>query len=207
MRTLIFLLLTILAPGCDRDSAGGVAGASWDSKKDVAETPNYQGYISPMLSEAVIKNQCHSASSETRAGIAQHFEDIFRSFAFHLEGLEGPPVALGSPGLEASFVNREFLVKKEGEVLIRELLPPVFVMHPMWLGIDELGSVPVIMVANRSRASTGRYFVAIYMLDGTPLYRNVLIAWQVWDIKREANNIDILGCGETREIAMRGTSG
>ena len=204
MRTLILLLLSILAAGCDRDSGGDVAGASWDSKKNLTEIENYQGYISQILSEVVIKNQCHG-SPETWAGISQHFEDIFRSFAFHLEVLEGHTVALSGFGLEASFKNRELLVKKNGNTLIRDILPSVFAMHPMWLGIDELGGVPVIMVVNKSRSSTGRYFVAIYALDGTPLYRNILIAWQVWDIEREANNIDILGCGETRRITKKGS--
>ena len=105
-------------------------------------------------------------------------------------------------GFPASFGNHELIIRKDERVIIKENLPSVFVMHPMRLGIDEVNGVRVIMVVNKSRASTGRYFVAIYELDGTPLYKKVLIAWQVWDIKREQNYIDILGCGETRRIKI-----
>lgn len=203
MRTLKLILLAILVAGCDSDSGGGIAGASWDSKKNIVEVENYQGYVSPQLSEEVIQNQCHGRSPETWAGISQHFDDIFRSFAFHLERVEARPVELPGFGLEVSFKDQEFLAKKMDIVLIREKLPSVFVMHPIRLGADKLGGVPVIMVVNKSRASTGRYFVAIYAQDGTLLYRNVLIAWQVWDIERNTNNINILGCSETRRITWK----
>lgn len=200
MRTTILVLLTVFAAGCDRDNGGGVAGASRDSKKNIEEVENFQGFISPQISEMVIQNRC---GPETWSGYTQHFEDILRSFKVHLDNLERVPVELSEFGLTASFENHEFLVKKHGEVLIRERLPSVFGMHPMRLGIDTLGDDPVIMVANKSRASTGRYFVALYALDGTPLYRNVLIARQVWDIEREAGRIDILGCGETRRLTNK----
>jgi len=203
MRTPILILLVMLVASCDSDSGGGIAGASWDSKKNIAEVENYQGYIASTLSEEIVKNQCHGRSQETWAGIAQHFNDIFRSFAFNLERLEANPTPIPSLGLEVSFKDREFLAKKDGTVLIREKLPSVFVMHPMRLGVDKLDSVPVIMVVNKSRASTGRYFVAVYSQDGTLLYRNVLIAWQVWDIERNTNNINIKGCGETRRITWK----
>ena len=109
---------------------------------------------------------------------------------------------LGNYGLSANFGNHEFVVQKGNKIIIKENLPSVFVMHPMRLGIDEVDSIPLIMVVNKSRASTGRYFVAIYEINGTPLYKNVLIAWQVWDIKQEQNYIDIIGCGETRRIKI-----
>lgn len=136
------------------------------------------------MSEEVIENQCHGRSQETWAGISQQFDDIFRSFEFHREGLETRPLELPGLGLEVSFKDREFLARKNGAVQIREKLPSVFVMHPMQLGADKLGGVPVIMVVNKSRASTGRYFAAIYAQDGTLLYRNILTVWQVWDIER-----------------------
>lgn len=203
MRIPILAFLAMLAVGCDNDSSGGIAGASWDSKKNIAEIENYKGYISPQLTEDIVENQCHGRSEETWAGISQHFDDIFRSFAFRLERLEANPVQIPSLGLEVSFKDREFLAKKNNAVLIREKLPAVFVMHPMRLGVDKLGGVPVIMAVNKSRASTGRYFVAIYSQDGTPLYRNVLIAWQVWDIERNVNSINILGCSETRRVTWK----
>ncbi len=201
MRNVLFMLLALVMVGCD--SGGGIAGASWDSRKNIAEIENYQGYISPQLSEEVTENQCRGRSKETWAGISQHFEDIFRSFHFHLDRLEGRASKIPDLGLDVSFKEREFMAKKDGTPTIQEKLPSVFVMHPMRLGVDKLGSDPVIMVVNKSRASTGRYFVAIYAQDGTPLYRNVLATWQVWDIERTANDINILGCSETRRISWK----
>jgi hypothetical protein len=193
-----FILLTAIIVSCD--GGGGIAGASWDSKKAIAEANNYQSYISPRLSETIIKNQCSGNSKDKWAGISQRFEDIFRSFTYNLERLELSRVELANFKLTASFANHELVVRNNDEIIIKENLPSVFVMHPMRLGIDEVDGTPLIMVVNKSRSSTGRYFVAIYELDGTPLYKNVLIAWQVWDIRREQNYIDILGCGETRRI-------
>ena len=203
MRTLTLILLVMLAAGCDSDSGGGIAGASWDSKKNLAEVENYQGYIAPTVSEVIVENQCHGRSKETWAGISQHFEDIFRSFPFYIERLEGKAVEIPELGLQVSFQNREFIAKKDGVTLIHEKLPSVFVMHPMRLGVTKLGGNSVVMVVNKSRASTGRYFVAIYNQDGTVLYRNVLVVWQVWDIERTTNSINILGCSETRQIAWK----
>ncbi len=197
MITFLILLTTIIV-SCD--GGGGIAGASWDSKKAIAEANNYQSYISPQLSETIIKNQCSGNSKNNWAGISQHFDDILRSFTYNIERLELSRVELANFKLTASFANHELVVRNNDEIMIKENLPSVFVMHPMRLGIDEVDGIPLIMVVNKSRSSTGRYFVAIYELDGTPLYKNVLIAWQVWDIKREQNYIDILGCGETRRI-------
>ena len=183
------MLLTLLTVGC-------IAGGGLDSKKDIEEANNYQRYISPRLSEEIIKNQISCRQPA-------HFEDIFRSFSFHKERIEKRPVELSEFGLTATFKEHEFLVRRKEEVLIKEHLPAVFNMHPMRLGIDKLAGIPVIMVVNKSRASTGRYFIAIYMLDGTPLYKNVLVAWQVKDINRDDIFIDILGCGETRRFTIR----
>lgn len=204
MRAASILVLAVLTTGCD--TGGGIAGASWDSKKHLAEVENFQGYVSPQLSEEVFGNQCRGRSKETWAGISQHFENIFRSFSFQVGRLEENETEIPHLGLKASFKDREFIAKKDGSVLIKEKLPAVFVMHPMRLGVDKLGNEPVIMVVNKSRASTGRYFVAIYKQDGTLLYRNVFVAWQVWDVELATNNISILGCGETRRIAWKKSS-
>lgn len=150
----------------------------------------------------IIGNECIGKSKDTWADISQHFEDILRTFSFNLERLEMHQTELANFGLSACFSNHELAIRKSERFIIKENLPSVFVMHPMRVGIDEVNGVPVIMVVNKSRASTGRYFVAIYELDGTPLYKNVLIAWQVWDIKRGQNYIDILGCSETRRIRI-----
>ena len=195
---VILIIFSVIVLSCD--SGGGIAGASWDSKKAIAEVNNYQSYISPRLSETIMGNECIGKSEDTWAGISQHFEDILRTFSFNLERLEMHQTELANFGLSASFGNHELVIRKGERIIIKENLPSVFVMHPMRLGIDEVNGVPAIMVVNKSRASTGRYFVAIYELNGTPLYKNVLIAWQVWDIRLEQNYIDILGCGETRRI-------
>ena len=201
-RIIIAILVSLSVAVLSCDGGGGIAGASWDSRKAIAEVDKYKSFISPKLSETIIKNECIGKSEATWAGISQHFEDILRTFSFNLERLEQKKTDLTNFGLSASFGNHELIIRKDERVIIKENLPSVFVMHPMRLGIDEVNGVRVIMVVNKSRASTGRYFVAIYELDGTPLYKKVLIAWQVWDIKREQNYIDILGCGETRRIKI-----
>jgi hypothetical protein len=209
MRTLALLFCVVLVPGCDGGSQGiGIAGASWDSKDTLAELEMFQPYISPRIAEVVVENECRACTSEgcsskTWAGISQHFEDIFRSFAFHVYRLEGTPISIPTLGLEASFVNKQFELTRNGEVITRESLPTAFGMHPTRLGVDKLGGAPIIMIVNKSRATTGRYFVAIYDSDGAALYRNVLIAWQVWDIEWKARSINILGCSETRTITMK----
>jgi hypothetical protein len=184
------MLLALLTTGFS------VAGGGLDSKKNIEEANNYQRYISPRLSEELIKNQISCSQPA-------HFEDIFRSFSFHKERIEKRPVELSEFGFTATFKEHEFLVRRKEEVLIKEHLPTLFNMHPMRLGIDKLAGIPVIMVVNKSRSSTGRYFIAIYMLDGTLLYKNVLKAWQVTDIKRDDSSIDVLGYGETRRFTMR----
>ena len=202
IRLLLLTYFVTLASGCG-DDGGGVAGASWDSKKNLAEVDNYVGYTAPQVSETVFQNACHGRSADSWANISQHFDDIFRSFSFSVVRLEGSPVTLSDTGLVATFRNHELLVTKGGAVIIKETVPSVFVMHPMRAGVDKVNGTPVLMVANKSRASTGRYFVAVYSLDGTLLYKNVLSAGQVWDIARGEKHIDILGCGETRRITLQ----
>lgn len=196
----LFFIITSIITGCD---GCGIGGASWDSKKNIAEVESYKSFISPRLVESVFTNKCTGSSEETWEGISQHFYDILRTFSFSIERINRHPIELSEFHLTASFYNHRLLVKKKDKILIDELLPSVFVMHPISLGIDNLYGLPVIMVVNKSRSTTGRYFVAIYGLDGTPFYKNVLIAWQVWDINRENSHIDILGCGETRRITMK----
>ncbi len=193
---LCAILLVFSTVGCPiGDYGGGIAGGGMDSKRNIEEVKNYQGYIAPLVSEKIIKNQI-------KCDQLTHFEDIFRFFSFHLERIDKYPVDLTEFGLTAFFKDYQFVVKKKGEIIIKEHLPSVFNMHPIRLGIDKLAGIPLIMVVNKSRASTGRYFIALYMLDGTPLYKNVLVAWQVKDINRGDNFIDILGCGETRRLTI-----
>ena len=194
---LCAMLLVFSTVGCPiGDWGGGIAGGGIDPKRSIEEVNNYQGYISPLISEQIIKNQI-------KCDQLTHFEDIFRFFSLHVARIDKHPVELTEFGLTVSFQNHEFFVQNKEKVLIKEHLPSVFNMHPIRLGIDKLAGIPVIMVVNKSRASTGRYFVALYMLDGTPLYKNVLVAWQVKDINRGDNFMDILGCGETRRLSMR----
>jgi len=195
MRLAPLALLLLLASGCD---GAGVAGAGRDPDQGKIEADAYPAFISPRLSESVLPNPCNGQGF---AGLSQHFDDILRAFAFHRETVGQTPVELPDHALQASFKNHEFLVKKHGEVLIREDLPSVFAAEPM-LGTDVVGGVEVIVLTDRARSTTGRYFIAIYSMDGTPLYKKVLKAWQVWDIDRDAQHIDVLGCGETRRLLV-----
>jgi hypothetical protein len=193
---LLAATAALLLTGC---GGGGIGGASWDSSSNLAEVEAYPTQVSARLREIVQENACGS-SQEGAHGIEQRFEDVFADFAFSIERLEDVPVLLPGTDIEVSFRDRSFVATRNGEPLISEKLPAVFSMRPPELGVGELGGRPVILLRSRSRASTGRHFFAIYALDGTALYRSVLVAWQVWDITPMDAGIVLIGCGETRVI-------
>jgi hypothetical protein len=195
--SLLAATVALLLAGCG--GGGGIAGASWDSSSNLAEVEAYPAHISPRLRETVQANACGSSHDDAQE-FAQRFEDVFTDFVFNIERLDEVPVLLPGTGIEVSFRDRTFVAVRHGEPLISEPLPTVFSMRPPELGIGELGGNPVILLRNRSRSSTGRHFVAIYALDGTALYRSVLVAWQVWDIEPTDAGIALVGCGETRLI-------
>jgi hypothetical protein len=176
-----------------------LAGASWDSAGDLAEVDSYQAHIAPGLTATVQDNPCGSAVDDA-FGVEQRFEDVFSDFAFSIERLEAAPVELPGTAITVAFRDRTFVATDNGQPLITETLPAVFSMRPPALGVGQLGGRSVILLVNRSRATTGRVFVAVYLLDGTTLYRDALSSGQVWDIQPSADGIDVIGCGETRRI-------
>jgi hypothetical protein len=189
MHKVSIFILVLFLTACD---GMGIGGASWDSEKAVEEVNSFEGYISPNLSEQLINGQC--------TDVSQHFEDILRAFDFNVQRVEGD-VNLTSYGLTVSFRDHQFLVKKGEEVLINENLPSVFIMHPIRLGIEKLNGENILMVINKSRSTTGRYFIAIYTLEGTVLYKKVLTSAQVWDVNKTDSYIDIMGCKEIRRLS------
>lgn len=202
MRNALNFAGGLLLTACD-EIGGGIAGASWDSKGAIEEVERYPQYAAPSVEEVVLRNHCHGRSVETWAGISQHFDDILRSFEFSVPEVGSKPVVLPEPGLVASYDGRTFTVERDGSTVIREQLPAVFSDRPMHLAVDTLNGRRVIFVASRSRASTGRRFVALYTVDGQPLYRDVLIAWQLWDVEHAGDHIDLLGCSETRRLSIQ----
>lgn len=177
---------------------GCTAGAGTDFKHSIVAAERYPAYLAPKLSETVITHQ------PLREDVSQHFEDILRTFKSSIQlEQDAKAVILPSTGLEMSFKNQVLLVKKAGAVMIQERLPSVFYMRPLSLGIDRLGGVPVMMVVNGSRATTGLRFVAIYAEDGTPLYKRVLSSGDVWDIKLNTGSLDIMNPIDTRRIVWK----
>ncbi|MDD3591970.1 MAG: hypothetical protein PHO65_04980 [Sulfurovum sp.] len=191
MYQIFTIIVLFILVGCD--GGFGIGGASWDSEKSVDEVNHYKSYISPRLNE--------ETKYKESEGVTQHFGDILRTFEFNKQRVE-ENVELNEYDLLASFKNHRLVVKSKESTLITEELPSVFIMHPIRLGIGSLDGEKMQMVINKSRSTTGRYFVAIYTLDGEVLYRNVLTAAQVWDVNKTNNFIDIIGCRETRRITF-----
>ena len=187
----------LILAGCG--GGWGVAGASWDSDDDLAEVDAYEGHIASGLTEVVRDNPCGSAVAGS-FGVQQRFDDVFSDFPFSIERLEAVPVELPETSITVAFRDRTFVATDNGRPLISETLPAVFSMRPPALGVGQLGGRPVILLINRSRATTGRVFVAVYSMDGATLYRDVLGSGQVWDIQPSGGGIDVIGCGETRRI-------
>jgi len=190
---------SLMLAGCG--AGWGLAGASWDSARDLAEVESYEAHIAAGLTETVQDNSCGNAGDTTFA-VEQRFDDVFNDFAFSIERLEAV-TALPGTAIEVAFRDRTFVATDNGKPLISETLPAVFGMRPAALGVGDLGGRRVILLINRSRATTGKAFVAVYALDGTTLYRNALSSGQVWDILPSAGGIDVIGCGETGRIAAQ----
>jgi hypothetical protein len=193
--------VALILAGCG--GAWGLAGASWDSAGDLAEVDSYKAHIATGLTAIVQDNPCGSAVDDT-FGVEQRFEDVFSDFPFSIERLEAAPVELPGTAITVAFRDRTFVATDNGRPLISETLPAVFSMRPSALGVGQLAGRPVILLVNRSRATTGRVFVAVYALeDGTTLYRDALSSGQVWDIQPSAGDIAVIGCGETRRITAQ----
>jgi hypothetical protein len=171
----------------------GVAGAGFDKKSVIQKLESYPGYMSPLISESTQKN-CGDK-------VTQQFDNIFDEFPKSISRLKGYTRQL-SEDLTVGFSNREFFMKDQDlEYIVTEKLPSAFYMHPMQVGMMELDENRVVIVVNRSRATTGKIFVAIYLDDGEIIYRKILSSSDVWDIAiDDNNNILIKGACNTRVL-------
>lgn len=192
MRKMFLLVFMALICGCD---GFGIAGAGRDSKQKLSEVENYKGYISPQISEEEVPNECDVQ--------CWHSEDIFRSFSFSLPQVGGNPFHISKYDLTVSFRDREFIVQNKEKIIIREVLPAVFYMHPLHLGIDEMNGTKILMIVDTSRATTGRRFIGLYTLDGSVLYKNALSVRFAYDVTKTNKYIDIIGCNKSRRLTQK----
>lgn len=192
--TVVALLLTPVT-GC-RYIGGGVAGASFDPIWQVKAAERYPVMVSS-------NRLTVSVARLTGEQPPQLFDGIMHAFPVRQDRIKGSFTPINGTGFEARYRKQCLQIRSGPALLIREELPKVFNMHPVRLGIGTVASQPVIMVVNKSRASTGLYFVGLYTDQGVALYRAVLGSGQVWDIRLTETGIDILGHSETRSIVLK----
>ncbi len=194
------LALFVIAGGCDR-IGGGIAGAGRDFKSRRQEADNYKGTVSPLIQETEFDN------SPDRSSHRQHWDDVMRTFPASVEQVGESWVQVPGTDYSArykrnSFGNNRFELRRAERELLKEKLPAVFNMHTVRLGAGTLGGREIIMIRNKSRASTGRHFVAIYGRDGEVLYRKVLRSSSVWDINASPDAIEVFGAKKTIKITL-----
>ena len=190
MRTTVIASAMLLL-ACD---GGGIAGAGFDRKAVVEEAETYQAFVAPFVRESI--------SPTCDKDIEQHFEQMFRQFRANYPRIEGQAVHIELGNTVAWYRNNLFEVQTDGKSVITEQLPAAFYMHPMSMGIHSVGGREIIMISNVSRATTGLYFVGIYGTDGTPYYKQVLSAADVWDVRVTEEHIEIVGHCDTRQISF-----
>lgn len=187
--------LSLAAVGC-RYIGGGIAGASFD--------PIWQVKAAEQYADMVASNRVTvTVARLTGAQPPQLFDGIMHAFPIRQEHIQSAFVPVADTGLAARYRKNEFELQKNNAPVLCEKLPKVFTMHPVRLGMGTVGSQPVIMIVNKSRASTGLYFVALYTLDGDPMYKAVMKSSQVWDIRTADGMIDIMGWYEIRRITVK----
>jgi len=192
MMAVVAVCLTVI--GC-RYIGGGIAGASFDPIWYVRAAERYAGVVAS-------NKVTVSVARLTGAQPPQLFDDIMHAFPIRQERIEDVFVSIAGTSLAGRYRKYRFELWRDNTVVISEKLPKVFNMHPVRLGIGTVGSQSVIMIVNKSRSSTGLYFVGLYTAQGETLYKSVLDAGQVWDIRPTDNGIDILGHSEIRHISM-----
>lgn len=193
MRIFTTILILIFVAGCDVN----IGGAGFDNEGIKTELKNFPNYMSPQLTESTTKN-CEDKAK-------QEFENIFSDFNSTVRRLEGAPQKI-TTNLNAKFSDRVFsIIDSNSNTLVTENLPSAFYMHPVRVGVDKVNNKPIIMIVNKSRATTGRYFVAIYLHNGEAIYRKILKASEVWDITIKDNAIRIIGACNTRVIKWANT--
>ncbi|MDI6810028.1 MAG: hypothetical protein QME66_13870 [Candidatus Eisenbacteria bacterium] len=194
---MVFVASCLALIGC-RYIGGGVAGASFDPIWQVKAAKRYPAMVSS-------NKVTVSVARLTGEQPPQLFDDIMHAFPVRQDRVEDSFMPIAGTGLEARYHKCHLDIRSGHAVLINEKLPKVFNMHPVRLGMGTVASQSLIMIVNKSRASTGLYFVALYTAQGVPLYRGVLGAGQVWDIRTTDNGVDILGHSEIRRITMTAT--
>lgn len=193
MKNLATILILIFAAGCDVN----IGGAGFDNEAIKTELENFPNFMSSKLTESTTKN-CEDQAK-------QEFENIFSDFSYTVKRLEGAPQKI-TENLNAKFSNRVFsITDSNSNTLVTENLPSAFYMHPVRVGVDKVEDQPIIMIVNKSRATTGRFFVAIYLHNGEAIYRKILKASEVWDITIKDNAIRIIGACNTRVVKWANT--
>ncbi len=177
-----FYLLLFTLSGCE-PSAEYVANV-----ERAKVTPKY---ISNRLTETITE-KCTS-------GNKQAFRNMFDEFAHPVGVLSNEESLIY--GLSATYSDLTFtLTNSQGNQIITDRLPAVFFVYNVWIALDKLGDDDVVFIANRTKSTTGLYFLAVYTLGGEKLYRNVLGAMELWDVKLQARGFDIVGSCNTQMI-------
>ena len=193
MKNIFIILVTFVIFGCDVN----IGGAGFDDANIKSELDSYPNFISDNLSETTLEN-CGEKPT-------QQFEKMFDDFPFSIQVVENTSKTFYK-NFSASFINRVLVIQNENsKTIVTETLPSAFYMHPVSLGVAELGGHTVIMVSDKSRATTGRYFIAIYLENGEAIYKKILTSGDVWDISIIENSIHILGSCNTKIIKWANT--
>lgn len=193
----IIIALLPLATGC-LIVGGGIAGAGADPIWRVQSAKNYDEYKSEKIRVALNPNP-EAEPPEW------YFDDVMRNFAASVERVDSDFTAIPDTDFQARFNHSDqklFELRDSNATIIIERLPKVFCMHPLQLGTGTVANTNVVMILNRSRATTGLYFVGLFTLQGEPLYKAVLKPYEVRDIHVTKDTIEILGECETRKITF-----
>ena len=191
--TCTFLCLGVI--GCDY-IGGGIAGASFD--------PPWQVKAAKRYVETVATNEISVVLLPLNdEQPPQLFEEIMDKFPINENHIDAEWTPVIGTSFNARYREHRFELREGNVVIISEKLPNIFNMHPVRLGIGTVASTPMIMIVNKSRSSTGLYFVGLYTTKGAPLYRAVLGAGQVWDIRPYNGGINIYGHSEIRNISIK----
>ncbi len=186
---LIFFYFLIIT-GC------GIGGAGRDPLSKINEAKNYKASMSSFVEEIVFNT---AETSKPK----QHFKDILRTFPKEVQRVKGDLLNInGTPFRARYFMNTFVFLRNESEI-IKEKFPDVFYMHPVRLGIGYLSNHEIVMIVNKSRSTTGLYFIALFETSGKSLYKKVLSGGEVWDINASSDYIDIIGCNQTRRIKFK----
>ncbi len=187
----------LLASGC-LILGGGIAGAGADPFWRVAAAKNYDEYISDRIEIEIVPN----ATAEPPTW---HFEDVMRNFPASVDVVGAEYEAIAGTAFQARYnaSNRKFFeLRNSDATVIYERLPKVFYMRGPQLGIGKVADTEVVMILNRSRATTGLYFIGLFTVQGEPLYKATLKPYEARDVRVTANTIEILGECETRKISF-----